>query len=177
LVVLRPADAYETAFCWKHALENREGPTVLALTRQKLPVLDQSVYPSAENVSRGAYTLITAQDPRLLLLATGSEVQLAMEAYETLKAEGVPARVISMPSWELFEKQSEEYRESVIPSSVTARIGVEAGVRQGWEQYLGPTGVFIGMHSYGASAPYKEAYAGFGITLQNILGAARKLIS
>ncbi len=177
LVVLRPADAYETAYCWKYALENREGPTLLTLTRQKLRVLDQAAYPSAENVASGAYTLVTADNPRLLLLASGSEVDLALEAHEKLTREGVATRVISMPSWELFEMQSEEYKESVIPSSVTARIGIEAGVRMGWDRYLGPTGAFIGMHSFGASAPYKEAYAGFGITVENILEAARRLVS
>jgi len=177
LVVLRPADAYETAYSWKYALENREGPTVLALTRQKLPVLDQTVYPSAEKVSRGAYTLVTADTPRLLLLASGSEVHLALEAHEILAGEGVATRVISMPSWELFEMQSEEYRQSVIPSSVPARIGIEAGVRFGWERYIGPAGAFIGMHSFGASAPHKDAYAGFGITVDHIVEAARGLLS
>ncbi|MGB5872332.1 MAG: transketolase [Bacteroidota bacterium] len=177
LVVLRPADAYETAYSWKYALENREGPTLLALTRQKLRVLDQAAYPSAENVVRGAYTLVTAENSRLLLLASGSEVDLALDAQEKLTREGVATRVISMPSWELFERQSEEYKESVIPSSVTARIGIEAGVGMGWERYLGPTGAFIGMDSFGTSAPYKEAYAGFGITVENILEAARRLVS
>ncbi|MCK5572022.1 MAG: transketolase, partial [Bacteroidetes bacterium] len=176
LVVFRPADAYETAFAWKYALENREGPTLLVLTRQKLPVFDQAAYPSAENVARGAYTLLTAENPRILLLASGSEVHLAIEAYHALAQEGVPARVVSMPSWELFESQSEEYRIGVIPSSIVARVGVEAGVRLGWERYLGLTGTFIGMHSFGASAPYEKAYAGFGITVENIVAAARKLV-
>jgi transketolase len=177
LVVLRPADAYETAYAWKYALENREGPTLLALTRQKLPVFDQAVYPSAESVARGAYTLLTAEHPRVLLLASGSEVSLAIDAYHALAQEAIAARVVSMPSWELFESQSEDYRNGVIPPSVVMRIGVEAGVELGWERYLGQAGVFVGMRSFGASAPYTKAYAGFGITVENIVAAARKLVS
>jgi transketolase len=177
LVVLRPADANETAFAWKYALEHRDGPTVITLTRQKLPVLDQTKYTSAENVVRGAYVLCSAEKPSVILLATGSEVSLAIKAYDQLAAEGVKARVVSMPSWELFEQQSKEYRESVIPPAVKARVAVEAGVRLGWERYLGEKGEFIGMSTFGASAPVDVVFKGFGITVENVLNAARKVLA
>jgi transketolase len=177
LIVLRPADANETAYAWKFALEHRTGPTVIALTRQKLPVLDQTKYASSENVSKGAYVLIGAEQPRVLLLATGSEVHHAVKAYEQLAAEGIASRVISMPSWELFEMQSNGYKESVLPSSVAARVAVEAGVKLGWERYIGTKGEFIGMSTFGASAPADAAYKGFGITVENIIHAARKVLS
>jgi transketolase len=177
LVVLRPADANETAYAWKFALEHRSGPVVLALTRQKLPVLDQSKYGPAENVFKGAYVVLGDDQPKVLLLATGSEVSLAMKAHEQLAAQGVTARVVSMPSWELFELQSKEYKESVLPSSVKARVAVEAGVKLGWERYIGERGEFIGMSSFGASAPYESAYREFGITVENIVAAARKALT
>jgi transketolase len=177
LIVLRPADANETASAWKFALEHRTGPTLLALTRQKLPVFEQTKFASAQNVSNGAYVLIGAEQPRLLLLATGSEVHLAVKAYEQLAAEGIAARVISMPSWELFEMQSLEYKESVLPPSVTARVAVEAGVKLGWERYIGTKGEFVGMSTFGASAPADAAYKGFGITVENIVHAAKKVLS
>jgi transketolase len=177
LVVLRPADANETAFAWKYALEHRDGPTVITLTRQKLPVLDQTKYASAENTVRGAYVLAGSDKPSLLLLATGSEVSLALKAYDQLTAEGVRARVVSMPSWELFEMQSKEYRESVIPAGVKARVAVEAGVRFGWDRYLGEKGEFIGMSTFGASAPVDVVFKGFGITVENVMAAARKVLA
>jgi transketolase len=176
LVVIRPADANETAYAWKYALEHRSGPTLLALTRQKLPVLDQSKYASAENLSKGAYVLIGASDPHLLLLASGSEVSLALKAYDQLSQNGIRARVVSMPSWELFEKQTREYRESVLPPSVKARVAVEAGVRLGWERYTGERGEFIGMSSFGASAPVDAVFKGFGITVENVVAAARRVL-
>jgi transketolase len=177
LIVLRPADANETAFAWKFALEYRTGPTMLTLTRQKLPVLDQTKYASAENVSKGAYVLISAENPQVLLLATGSEVSLAIKGYEQLAAEGIRSRVISMPSWELFELQSQSYHEAVLPSSVTARVGIEAGVKLGWERYLGQKGEFIGMTTFGASAPAEAAFKGFGFTVENVVKAAKKAMS
>jgi transketolase len=150
---------------------------MLALTRQKLPVLDRSALAPAEHLRRGAYTLAGAAEPRVVLLASGSEVHLALEAMKELEAQNIPSRVVSMPSWELFEQQPEEYRLEVLPPSVSARVGVEAGVRLGWERYLGPAGVFIGMDSFGASAPYKRAYEGFGITVPQIVAAAKGLLS
>ncbi len=177
LVVLRPADANETAYAWKFALERRDGPTVLALTRQKLPVLDPAKFASADNLSKGAYVLAGASNPQVLLLATGSEVSLALKAYDQLTAGGIRARVVSMPSWELFEMQSKEYKESVLPPAVKARVAVEAGVKLGWERYIGERGEFIGMSSFGASAPADVAFKNFGITLENVIAATRRTLA
>jgi transketolase len=177
MVTIRPADANETIFAWKLAFERRTGPTMLIVTRQKLPILDQGVYAKAENVSRGAYVLIGAEHPRVLLLASGSEVHLAIQAHKKLGEEGIPTRVVSMPSWELFELQPEAYRNSVLPTNVTARVAVEAGVSLGWERYIGTTGRFIGMKTFGASAPADAAFKGFGITVENVVIAAKELLS
>ena len=177
LIVLRPADANETLYAWKFTLEHRSGPTVIALTRQKLPVLDQGKFASAENVSKGAYVLIGAPSPRVLLLATGSEVSLALRAHDQLTTEGIPSRVVSMPSWELFEMQSREYRESVLPPGVMARVAVEAGVKFGWERYIGQQGEFVGMSSFGASAPAEVAFKNFGITVDHVVAAARRVLA
>jgi transketolase len=177
LLTFRPADANETAQAWKYALENRDGPAALLLTRQGLTVLDQEKYGSAANVNKGAYVLVNADKPDVLLLASGSEVGLAVEASEKLSAEGISAQVVSMPCWELFEKQSREYKDSVIPSQVKARVGIEAGVELGWSKWLGDKGVFVGMSSFGASAPAKICFEKFGITVENVLKAAKKSIA
>ncbi|MHC4632879.1 MAG: transketolase, partial [Planctomycetota bacterium] len=153
LLVFRPADANETAAAWKFVLENRDGPVALLLTRQGLTVLDQGKYGSAANLSKGAYVLAGTAKPDVLLLASGSEVGIALEAAEKLAAEKIAARVVSMPCWELFDKQSQEYKDSVIPPSVKARVGIEASVELGWHKWLGDKGIFIGMSSFGASAP------------------------
>jgi len=174
LVVIRPADANETAYAWKYALENRDGPVALILTRQGLPVLDQEKFASAANLEKGAYALIEQQNPDVLLLATGSEVHLVIEAHKLLADEGIKAQVVSMPSWELFEKQDKQYQESVLPASVKARVGIEAGVRQGWDRWLGDKGVFIGMSSFGASAPGQICFEKFGITAESVIAAAKK---
>ena len=176
LIIIRPSDATETMAAWKFALEHRTGPVALALTRQKLPVIDRTKFAPAHNLERGGYILAGAPDPSLILIGTGSEVSLALSAYETLTAEGVKARVVSLPSWELFEKQPGAYRESVLPPAVTARVAVEAGVRLGWERYIGMKGEFVGMSSYGASAPAEDAYRGFGITAGAVVAAARKVL-
>jgi transketolase len=174
LLVFRPADANETAQAWKYTLENKE-PVVLALTRQGLPILDQEKYGSAaEGVAKGAYVLVKQDSPDVLLLATGSEVQLIVTAAEKLAESGVKAQVISMPCWELFEMQDQEYKDSVIPPSVKARVGAEAGVDMGWYKWIGDKGVFIGMNSFGASAPANVCFEKFGITVDNILKAAKK---
>ena len=176
LVMLRPSDATETMAAWKFALEHRSGPVALALTRQKLPVIDRTKYTPAHQLSRGGYILAGAPDPSLILIGTGSEVSLALAAYETLSAEGVKARVVSLPSWELFEMQPVSYRESVLPPSVSARVAVEAGVRLGWDRYIGMNGAFVGMSSYGASAPAEAVFKGFGITAEAVVAAARKVL-
>jgi transketolase len=177
IVVLRPADATETAAAWKYALEHRDGPVAIALTRQKLPVIDRNKFASAENVERGGYILASGADPKVLLIATGSEVSLAMQAHDLLAAEDISARVVSMPSWELFERQSREYRDTVLPPAVTARVVVEAGVRMGWDRYLGPRGEFIGMSGFGASAPLETVFKGFGITVEAVVKAAKKVMA
>ncbi len=176
LLVFRPADANETAQAWKYALEHRDGPVALLLTRQGLTVLDQDKYNSAANLSKGAYVLASADKPDVLLLASGSEVGVALEAAEKLAIEGVTAQVVSMPCWELFEKQSKEYKDSVIPPGVKARVGIEAGVELGWNKWLGDNGIFIGMSSFGASAPAKVCFEKFGITVDNVVTAAKESI-
>jgi transketolase len=171
LLVIRPADANETAQAWKFVLEYRDGPVALLFTRQGLPVLDQNKYKSAANLAKGAYVLIGADRPDVLLLATGSEVSIALQAADKLATEGIKAQVVSMPCWELFEKQSKKYRDSVIPPDVKARIGIEAGVELGWHKWLGDKGIFIGMSSFGASAPGKICFEKFGITVENVIKA------
>ncbi len=175
MVVIRPADANETVEAWKLAIERRDGPTVLALSRQNLPVLNGSA-PIAEGVKRGAYVLWeAAADPLLILIATGSEVSIALEAGKTLEAREVKARVVSMPSWELFEAQTADYREQVLPSSVTRRISVEAGVTLGWSRYVGTGGVSIGVDRFGASAPGKDVYRHLGLTPERVVEEAEYL--
>lgn len=174
LNVFRPADANETAQAWRYTLEHQDGPAVLLLTRQGLPVLDQNKYGSAKNLSKGAYVLVETGRPDVLILATGSEVSVALCAAEGLAKENIKANVISMPCWELFEKQSKEYTDSVLPPAVKARVGIEAAVEMGWGKWLGEKGVFIGMSSFGASAPFKTCYEKFGITAQAAIAAAKK---
>jgi transketolase len=176
LILLRPADANETAYAWKFALERRNGPTAVALTRQKLPVIDQTKHSPASNLYQGAYVLVTDPNPAILFLASGSEVHLGMKAREQLLAEGIPSRVVSIPSWELFDLQSQAYRDSVIPPSVRARVGIEAGVRFGWDKYLTEKGEFVGMAGFGASAPAEAAFKGFGITVDEVVAAARRAL-
>jgi transketolase len=176
MLVIRPADANETAQAWKFILNYHDGPVALLLTRQGQPVLDQEKYPSAVNLVKGAYAIKPAENPDLLLLATGSEVHVALAAAEALEAQGVKTQVVSMPSWELFEQQPKEYRDSVIPPQVKSRIGVEAAVGLGWERYLGEKGIFIGIETFGVSAPYKDAFAYFGITPDNVVATAKKLL-
>ena len=177
LNVFRPGDAYETAAVWKLALENRQGPSLMCLTRQGLPVLDQNKVAPASHVARGAYTLIAQDNPQVLLLATGSELPIAVEAYEQLKREGIAAAVVSMPCWELFSRQDRAYRDSVLPPSVKARVGVEAGIRQGWDQWLGDQGEFVGMQGFGYSAPYKTIYDKLGINVAGVVAAAKRSMS
>jgi len=177
LIVFRPADANETAQAWKYILEHRDGPAALLLTRQGLPVLDQEKYGSAKDTSKGAYVLVKADKPDVLLLASGSEVSVALSAAEALAGDGVKAQVVSMPSWELFEKQTQAYKDSVLPPKVKARVAVEAGVELGWHKYIGDNGIFIGMSSFGASAPAKTCFEKFGITAANVIKAAKKSIA
>ncbi len=178
LTVIRPADATESAEAWRAALLNESGPTALIFTRQKLPVLDRSRYPAAEGVQRGAYVLWESGDdtPDVILIGTGSEVQVALEAGQKLADQDVAVRVVSMPSWELFDQQPAHYRERVLPSSVRARVAVEAGVRTGWEHYVGLDGAMVGINGFGASAPAEVLFEKFGITAERVADEAKALL-
>jgi len=182
LTVLRPADANETVEAWRVIMQLRHEPVALILTRQGVPILDRGKYAAAAGLQRGAYVLADAEDgkPQVLLLASGSEVALCIEAYEKLQAERIKARVVSMPSWEIFEhycRQHPEYREQVLPKSVTARVSVEKGSILGWARYVGNSGHSIGMETFGASAPLKELQKKFGFTPENVIRAAKEQIA
>ena len=179
LMVIRPGDANEVIAAWKVIMELHHAPVVLVLTRQALPTLDRGRYGPAGGVARGAYVLADAPDgkPDVLLLATGSEVSLCVEAYEALTAQGIKARVVSMPCWELFDDQDESYRNSVIPPEVTARVSVEQGSVFGWTKYTGIAGHQIGMRSFGASAPLKDLQKKFGFTADDVVAAAKAQIT
>ncbi len=176
LIVLRPADANEVIEAWRVIMQLRHRPVVLILSRQDLPTLDRSHYASASGVAKGAYILADAKDskPDVLLLATGSEVSICIAAHEQLAAQGIAARVVSMPSWELFEQQDQAYKDAVLPPSVTARVAVEMASPMGWASYTGLTGNIIGMRSFGASAPLKDLQPRFGFVLENIVAAAKE---
>jgi transketolase len=178
LVTLRPGDANEVVEAWRYIMKQRHEPVALILSRQALPTVDRTKYGSASGLEKGAYVLADAGDgkPEVLLMASGSEVPLCVQAYEQLKAEGVRARVVSMPSWELFEKQSLEYQDSVLPPSVTARISVEQASTFGWARFVGTAGETIGMKTFGASAPLKELQKKFGFTPENVVAAARNAL-
>ncbi len=178
LVVIRPADANETSAAWSAAIELKGSPVALILTRQGLPILDQKKYPSAENLLKGAYILKDPNSkPDLILMASGSEVSLALNASERLEAAGRKVRVVSFPSWELFEMQSGKYKNTVLPPNVKKRISIEAGASQGWQKYIGDEGVSISMESFGASAPVEILLEKFGFTVENILEHANKILS
>ena len=174
---LRPADGLETAEGWRLALERTDGPAFLALTRQNVPQLDRSAGADPSDIRRGGYILREAAGgtPKVILLASGSEVQLAVEAASTLEGEGIPARVVSVPSWYLFARQDVAYRERVLPSAVTARVSVEAGITAGWERWTGAGGRSIGIDHFGASAPYERLYHEFGVTAAAVVAAAREV--
>ena len=177
LLFIRPADANETAWAWRVAIANRHRPTALALTRQNVPTLDRGVYASAEGLTRGAYVLNPGlSSPDVLLLATGSEVALIVEAEKQLAELGVKARLVSMPCWELFDEQPAEYRESVLPAAVTARLAVEAGVSLGWHRWVGPRGALLTLDRYGASAPAPRIFKELGFTVDRVVAQARALL-
>ncbi len=170
MTVMRPADATEVVEAWRTALQ-MDTPVSLVLTRQKLPVLDRTRYGDPRGVAKGAYIVADAENPEVILIGTGSELHLALEAWKELEAEGIPARVVSMPSWRLFEHQSEAYREEILPSSIEARVAVEAGASFGWERYVGPRGKVIAIDRFGASAPYEDNFERFGFTTEAVLEA------
>lgn len=178
LHVIRPADANETAQAWKWAIQHNEGPVALVLSRQNLPVIDQEKYAPATQLEKGAYVLSEANgEAQLILIATGSEVSLIMEAQVKLQEEGIPARVISMPSWELFEKQDDAYKEKVFPKNIRKRLAVEAGSTLGWHKYVTDEGDIIGMPTFGESAPAEALFELFGFTVENVVKRAKALIS
>lgn len=179
LITLRPADANEVTEAWRVILALKHQPACLVLSRQALPTLDRTRYAPAAGLARGAYVLADAANgrPDLLLIGTGSEVALCVAAYEALKQEGVAARIVSMPSWDLFERQDQAYRDQVLPPGIAARVSVEAGSVQGWDRYVGLRGARIGMHTFGASAPYKDLLPKFGFTVEAVLAAAREQIA
>lgn len=178
LITLRPGDANEVLEAWKFIMELRHEPTVLILSRQAMPTVDRTKYGAANGLHRGAYVLADAPKgkPEVILMATGTEVGMCMQAYEQLIKDGVAARLVSMPSWELFEKQNEQYRDSVLPPDVTARIAVEQASTFGWSHYVGRRGKIVGMRTFGASAPLKELQKRFGFTPEQIVGQAKELI-
>jgi transketolase len=178
LNVIRPCDANEVAEAWRVAVDRTHGPVALVLTRQNVPILDRSRYAPADGLRRGGYVLADADggDPELILIATGSEVALAADAYEELASEGIRARVVSLPSWFLFDQQPDEYRESVLPSSVAARVSIEEASTLGWDRYVGPDGATIGMHTFGSSAPLKDVQTKFGFTPEKIAERAREVL-
>jgi transketolase len=179
LVTLRPADANEVVEAYRHILQLRHEPAVLVLSRQPLPTFDRTKYRAASGLARGAYILADAPgaNPEIILIASGSEVSLAIAAYETLSAEGVRCRVVSMPSWDIFEHQSQEYRDTVLPPAVKARVAIEQASTFGWERYAGESGRIIGMKTFGASAPLKELLKKYGFEPERVVATARELLA
>jgi transketolase len=178
ICVIRPADANEAAYAWRAAIQNTKGPTMLVLSRQKLPIFDRKRFASAEGVMKGAYVLSSeqGQEPDIILIATGSEVQFVLEAQMELQKETIDARVVSMPSWELFRMQEQEYRDKVLPAGVKTRLAVEAASPQGWCEWVGDNGKVIGISKFGTSAPYKEIYQYYGISVKEIVTTSKKMV-
>ncbi len=177
LDVIRPADANEVAEAWRVALDRSHQPVALVLTRQNVPILDRAKYAPAAGLRRGGYVLADAGDPELILIATGSEVALALAAHDELSGEGIRSRVVSLPCWELFDRQDQAYRDEVLPPSVTARISVEEASTVGWDRYVGSGGVKVGMHTFGTSAPLKDVQTKFGFTPDRVAELAKELLS
>jgi transketolase len=179
VTVIRPADANETAEAWRIAVENKNGPTAIVLTRQNVPVIDRGRFSPAIGLRKGGYILSDSSPgrPDVILIATGSEVHLALEAQKELLAKGIKTRVVSMPSWEFFEQQPEEYRKEVLPPDVVQRVSIEAGVTLGWHRYVGKEGEIIGLDHFGASAPGSVVLKEFGFTSANILNRVKTLLA
>jgi transketolase len=178
LLVIRPADGNEVAEAWRVMMSSSHHPIALILSRQPLPTMDRTKYAAATGLKQGAYVLADSDGaPEVIFMGTGSELQLCVAAHEQLKAEGVKSRVVSMPCWELFERQPKEYRESVLPRSVRARVAVEAGTSLGWRRYTGIDGRIIARREFGASAPLKELLKQFGFTVEKVVEAARESMS
>jgi transketolase len=178
ILVLRPADANEVSWAWKAALKHKDGPSLIVLTRQSLPTFERTKNNDASAVEKGAYILSDSKKeiPDLILMGSGSEVQLAMNAQHELAKENIDSRVISMPSWELFEAQDQAYKERILPKSVKARISIEAASTFGWQKWVGSEGKTIGVDHFGASAPYEEIYEHFGLTTERLVEEAREML-
>ena len=178
LCIIRPADANEVAYAWRAALARRKGPTMLVLSRQNLPIADRSRFAGADGLLKGAYILSREKgsEPHVVLIASGSEVSLILSAQDRLAAEGIDARVVSMPSWELFREQLPGYRADVLPPKVKARLAVEAGVPFGWREWIGDDGDVIGINRFGASAPYQDIFQHLGLTVDNIIARTKVLL-
>ena len=179
IVVIRPADANEAVYAWQAALKRKEGPTMLVLSRQKLPIFDRDKLAGAEGVLKGAYILSAEQgnNPAVILVGTGSEVQLILDAQKQLQTKGIDVRVVSMPSWELFREQSQAYRDDVLPPGAKLRLAVEAAAPEGWHEWVGEKGEIVSMTQFGASAPYKDLFKHYGFTVENIVDKINKMIS
>jgi transketolase len=178
LLVIRPGDANETRVAWQVAIENRSRPTALVLSRQNVPTFDRALVASEDGLRKGAYVLAEAQggQPDLILIGTGSELQLTVEAQKLLAQKGLRARVVSMPCWRLFDEQPVAYRESVLPPGISVRLVVEAGVSQGWDRYVGADGDVIGVDRFGASAPAEVIFHEYGFTVENVVAKALTLV-
>jgi len=182
LALIRPCDAHEVREAWRAALNRSNAPTAFALSRQKVALIDRKKFAKADGLHKGGYVLAEAEDesgkkttPKLIIIATGSEVGLAMEAREKLNASGTPTRVVSMPCWEFFDEQSPKYNESVLPKAVTARLAIEAGVSLGWSKYVGDHGDTLTVDKFGASAPAEDVFRDYGFTVENVIKKAKKL--
>jgi len=178
LDVIRPADANEVSYAWREALDRTHQPVALVLTRQDVPIIDRSRYASAEGLRRGGYVLADPEsgDPVVILIATGSEVALAIAAHEKLIGEGVPSRVVSLPCWELFDRQEQSYRDKVLPPDIPARVSIEEASTLGWERFVGTDGASIGMHTFGSSAPLKDVQSKFGFTPDKVAEKAKEVL-
>lgn len=178
LIVIRPSDANEVTEAWRIALKEKKRPVAIALTRQKISIIDRTKYASADDTDKGAYIIKNCSGkPDLILIATGSEVEIAIDSAEKLELDGIKTRVVSMPSWELFDEQSDDYKDSILPRSVKKRISIEAGVGLGWQKYVGDEGKIISIEGFGISAPYTQIYEHFGITAENIIKESKNLLS
>jgi len=174
---MRPGDANEVAESYRVAVSNTDHPVAMVLTRQNLPTLDRKQFNSATDTKKGGYVLADSDNkPEVILIGTGSELAICVVAYEKLAADGVKVRLVSMPCVELFDAQDQSYREGVLPPEITARVAVEAGIRQGWDRYIGSKGRFVGMYSFGASAPFQQLYERFGITAESVVAEAKSAI-
>jgi len=178
LSVSRPADANETREAWYSAIENEQTPTALILSRQNLPTIDRQKFTASDQLHKGAYVLgeMGSGAPQIILMASGSEVQLAIESAETLADEGIASRVVSFPSWDLFEKQPDSYKKKVLPAEINARLAIEAGVSFGWQKWVGDAGDVLAVDRYGASAPGSKVFEEYGFTVSNIVKKAKSMI-